>query len=139
MNSMLATDAEEAAAGRSSLETWARNEPMRHVPSAEWMTWKLDQDLRRRIEILFTPYSHLPSDDPRRTPLENEFRALCRAIDRLGDAARHNRHNHPPHDLGAPLAGGLNRALPSLTSLDPPLLARRFPFHTGERSKGEPI
>ena len=139
MNSMLATDAEEAAAGRSSLETWARNEPMRHVPSAEWMVWKLDQDLRRRIEILFTPYSHLPSDDPRRTPLENEFRGLCRAIDRLADAARHTRVNHPPHDLGDRIAWGLNQAVSSLNSLDPHLLGRRFPFHTGERSKGEPI
>ena len=48
MNDMLATDAEEAAAGRSLLETWGRNEPMRHVPSAEWMSWKVDHDLRRR-------------------------------------------------------------------------------------------
>src|SRR5437763_13847180 len=98
MTSMLATDAEQTAATRSSLETWARNEPMRHVPSAEWMAWKLDQDLRHRIEILFNPYPHLPSDDPRRTPLENPFRALSRAIDRLADAARHTRVNHPPHD-----------------------------------------
>src|SRR6266478_1385770 len=138
MNSMLATDAEEAAAGRSLLETWARNEPMRHVPSAEWMAWKVDQDLRRRIEILFSPYSHLSSDDARRTPLENEFRALCRAIDRLSDAARHTRVNHPPHDLGDRIAWGLNQAVSSLNSLDPHLIGRRFPFHTGERSKGEP-
>ena len=99
MTSMLATDAEQTAAPRPSLETWARNEPMRHVPSAEWMAWKLDQDLRRRIDILFTAFSHLSSDDARKSSLENEFRTLCRAIDRLSDVARHTRTNHPPHEL----------------------------------------
>jgi len=139
MTSMLATDAEQTAAPRLSLETWARNEPMRHVPSAEWMAWKLDQDLRRRIDILFTSFSHLPFDDPRKVPIENEFRALCRAVDRLADAARHTRGNHAPHDLGDRIFWGLNQAVTSLNSLDPHLIGRRFPFHTGERSKGEPI
>jgi hypothetical protein len=136
---MLATDAEEAAAGRSSLETWAKNEPMRHVPSAEWMSWKVDQDLRHRIDLLFGPFSSLSQDDPRRGALENEFRALCRAIDRLSDAARHTRNAHPPHDLGDRIAWGLNQAVSSINSLDPHLIGRRFPFHTGERSKAEPL
>jgi hypothetical protein len=136
---MLATDAEQTAAGRPSLETWARNEPMRHVPSAEWMAWKVDQDLRRRIEILFAPYASLPLDDPRRPTLENELRALCRAVDRLADAARHTRGSHPPHDLGDRIAWGLNQAVASLHSLDPHLIGRRFPYQTGERSKAEPI
>jgi hypothetical protein len=139
MNSMLATDAEEAAAGRSSLESWAKNEPMRHVPSAEWMSWKVDQDLRRRIDILFSSFEGLPFDDPRRQTIENEFRALCRSIDRLADAARHTRNNHPPHDLADRIAWGLNQAVSSLNSLDPHLIGRRYPFHTGERSKAEPI
>ena len=137
MTSMLATDAEEAAAGRSSLETWARNEPMRHVPSAEWMSWKMDQDLRRRIELLFGPYANLSSDDPRRGPLENELRALCRAIDRLSEVARHSRNNHPPHDIGDRIVWALNQAVGSLNSLDPHLIGRRYPFQTGERSKAE--
>src|SRR5258706_6940739 len=111
MNSMLATDAEEAAAGRSSLETWAKNEHMRHVPSAEWMSWKVDQDLRRRIDILFSSYANLAGDDPRHSPQETELRALCRAIDRLSDAARHTRTNHPPHDLGDRIAWSLNQAV----------------------------
>ncbi len=136
---MLATDAEEAAAGRSSLETWAKNEPMRHVPSAEWMSWKVDQDLRHRIELLYSPYAALPHDDPRRGALENEFRALCRAIDRLSDAARHTRNTHPPHDLGDRIGWALSQAVSSINSLDPHLIGRRFPFHTGERSKAEPL
>jgi hypothetical protein len=139
MNSMLATDADEAAAARSSLETWAKNEPMRHVPSAEWMSWKVDQDLRRRIEILFNSFEGLGFDDPRRPAIENEFRALCRATDRLADSARHNRVNHPPHDLGDRIAWGLNQAVSSINSLDPHLIGRRYPFHTGERSKAECI
>jgi hypothetical protein len=134
MTSMLATDADEAATG---LETWGRNEPMRHVPSAEWMSWKVDQDLRRRIELLFGPCSDLPPDDPRRAPLENEFRALCRAIDRLSEVARHSRNNHPPHDLGDRIAWCLSQAVSSLNSLDPHLIGRRYPFQTAERSKGE--
>lgn len=139
MTSMLATDAEEAAAGRSSLETWGKNEPMRHVPSAEWMSWKVDQDLRRRIELLFGPYANLSSDDPRRGPLENELRALCRAIDRLCEVARHSRNNHPPQDLGERIAWSLNQAVSCLNSLDPHLIGRRYPFQTAERSKAEPL
>ena len=139
MTSMLATDAEEAAAGRSSLETWGRNEPMRHVPSAEWMSWKVDQDLRRRIELLFGPYANLSSDDPRRGPLENELRALCRAIDRLSEVARHSRNNHPPNELGERIAWCLNQAVSCLNSLDPHLIGRRYPFQTAERSKAEPL
>ena len=79
MNSMLATDAEEAAAGRSSLETWAKNEHMRHVPSAEWMSWKVDQDLRRRIDILFSSFDGLPFDDPRRQPISRHT-LKCNAV-----------------------------------------------------------
>src|ERR1700736_2196546 len=118
MNSMLATDADEAAAGRSSLETWGRNEPMRHVPSAEWMSWKVDHDLRRRLDILFAPYASLSPDDPRRGPLENELRALCRAIDRLADAARphFSLPPPPPPPPGRPPPGAAgkraSRALP---------------------------
>jgi hypothetical protein len=103
------------------------------------MAWKLDQDLRHRTEILFTAFSHLASDDPRKATIENELRALCRAVDRLGDVARHNRVSHPPHDLGDRIHWGINQAVSSLNSLDPHLIGRRFPFHTGERSKGEPI
>jgi len=139
MNDMLATDAEEAAAGRSLLETWGRNEPMRHVPSAEWMAWKVDHDLRRRIELLFSPFARLAADDPHRPALESEFRALCRAIDRLADTARHSRNNHPPHDLGDRLVWALTQASSSINSLDPHLIGRRFPFQTAERSKAEPL
>src|ERR1041385_823653 len=114
MNSMLATDADEAAAARSSLETWAKNEPMRHVPSAEWMSWKVDQDLRRRIEILFNSFEGLGFDDPRRPAIENGSRARCRAPGGPPAPARHNRVNHPPHDLGDRIAWGLNQAVSSI-------------------------
>lgn len=112
---------------------------MRHVPSAEWMAWKVDQDLRRRIELLFGPYAKLSSDDARRAPLEQALRGLCRAIDRLSEAARHSRNNHPPHELADRIVWGLNQAVASLNSLDPHLLGRRYPFQTGERSKAEPL
>jgi hypothetical protein len=139
MTDMLATDADEAAAGRTLLETWGRNEPMRHVPSAEWMSWKVDQDLRRRIELLFDAYANLSPDDARRAPLESELRALIRAIDRISETARHNRNNHPPQDLGDRIAWSINQAVSSLNSLDPHLIGRRFPFQTAERSKAEPL
>jgi hypothetical protein len=103
------------------------------------MAWKVDQDLRRRIELLFGPYAGLSSDDARRGPLEQALRGLCRAIDRLSDAARHARNNHPPHDLGDRIVWGLNQAVASLNSLDPHLIGRRYPFQTGERSKAEPL
>ena len=87
-----------------------------------------------------SPRSRISPRTTRREPsLENELRALCRAIDRLADAARHTRNNHPPHDLGDRIVWGLNQAVSSLNSLDPHLIGRRFPFHTGERSKAEPI
>src|SRR4029077_8926322 len=92
-----------------------------------------------RIELLFGPYASLPAEDPRRGPLENELRALCRAIDRLADVARHSRNNHPPHDLGDRIAWGLNQAVSCLNSLDPHLIGRRYPFQTAERSKAEPL
>jgi hypothetical protein len=112
---------------------------MRHVPSAEWMSWKVDQDLRRRIELLFTPYMTLAHEDPRRGPLESELRALCRAIDRLADVARHNRNHHQPQDLGERIASSLSQAVSNLDSLDPHLIGRRFPFQSAERSKAEPL
>src|SRR6266568_4899360 len=97
---MTLTEATEKPATKPLFEVWGRNEVMRHVPSLEWLVWKLDEDLRRRIEKLYASVAALPHDDPRRPPLDDHVRALCRAIDRLADTARHMRTSQPPNDLG---------------------------------------
>ena len=70
MNSMVATEAKEPASASASLETWAKNEPMRHVPRLDWIVQKLDLDLRRRIALLTSPFLSLPQDDPRHLAIE---------------------------------------------------------------------
>lgn len=139
MTSMLATETAEAAAKAPITETWVKNERMRHIPQVPWMTWKLDSDLRRRIDLLVAPYEALPGDDPHRGGIDEELRALCRAIDRVTDVARPARHAHPPHELRARITWGLNQAVTALHSLDADLIGRRFPFQTFERSKAEPL
>src|SRR5207302_1789026 len=88
---MVATEASEKPATRPILETWGKNERMRHIPSVEWMTWKLDADLRHRIDTFLAPFASLAHDDPRHAAAETELRALCRAIERFADLVRHNR------------------------------------------------
>lgn len=133
------TEATEKPATKPLLEVWGRNELMRHVPSLEWLVWKLDQDLRQRIDKLYVSIAAIPHDDPRRGPIDEHGRALCRAIDRLAETARHTRINQPPNDLGERLAWSINHAISCLNSLDPSLFGRRYPFHTFERSKSEPL
>ncbi len=140
MNSMVATEpAEKQGVPQTQLETWGKNERMRHIPSVEWTVWKLDYDLRRRIDKLLVPFSALPQDDPHYGAIEAEFRALCRSIDRFTDAVRHNRGGHPPQDLSHRIAWSISQAAHALHSLDGTLFGRRYPFHTFERSKGESI
>src|ERR1043165_2301969 len=136
---MTLTEATEKPATKPLLEVWGRNEVMRHVPSLEWLVWKVDHDLRRRIEKLYAAVAALPHDDPRRGAIDEHARALCRAIDRLAETARHTRINQPPNDLGERLSWPLNPAVSCLTALDPTLFGRRQPFHTFERSKSEPL
>jgi hypothetical protein len=136
---MVATEAQEKPAARSLLETWGKNERMRHIPSAEWMTWKLDSDVRRRIEKLLAPFTTLPADDPRHAPAEVELRALCRAIERFADMVRHNRVGHAPQELGNRISWAIGQAIGALHSLDDSLFGRRYPFQTFERSKAEPV
>jgi hypothetical protein len=122
------------------LETWALNEPMRHIPTLSWMIGKLDVDVRRRAEMLFAPYRALPSDNAHRAAIEAELHALCRSIDRLAEAARHSRNNgHPPQDFAVRIGWSLQHAVTSLGTLDPTLFGRRFPVQTHERSRAEPI
>src|SRR5215212_9349340 len=128
MNSMVATEPAEKPAARPLLETWGKNERMRHIPSVEWLTWKLDYDLRRRIDKLFAPFAALAPDDPRSAALEAELRALCRAVDRLADVIRHNRGAQAPQDLSHRLSWAISQAVSAVHALDPQLFGRRHPF-----------
>jgi hypothetical protein len=139
MTSMPATETPTSATPLAPLENWAGNEPMRHIPQVAWMAWKVDYDLRRRIGILMVPYTSLAHEDQRRGVIENNLRALCRAIDRLTECARPARNAHPPQELTERIAWALNQAAAALNSLDPQLIGRRSPYHTGERSKAEPL
>src|SRR5256886_117375 len=132
MNSTLATEPSEKPAAKTLLETWGKNDRMRHVPSIGWVIDKLNVDLRRRIEKLSAVR---PVEN-----MEGELRALCRAIDRLADSAKYSRSsNHAPTELSARLTWGLDHAVSSLGSLDANLFGRRYPFQTFERSKAESL
>src|SRR5262245_18424816 len=140
MNNMVATEAlEKPAATHALLETWGKNERMRHIPSVAWMSWKLDVDIRRRADRRVAPFAALPRDDPRFAHLDAELRVLLRAIERFTDAVRHNRGGHAPQELPNRSSWSIVQAIGALHSLDGNLFGRRYPFHTFERSKAEPI
>lgn len=122
-------------------EQWQQNERMRHIPNIPWMIEKLDGDLRHRIEKLHAVYAALPAGDPQHGALEQELRALCRAIDRVADVARRHRgnHHHPPNDLGNRLSWSISHAVTTLKEADAETFGRRFPFQTFERSNAEPL
>lgn len=150
---MLATDEEttapeepapenvpETTAHPSLQEQWSGNERMRHIPTISWMIQKLDGDLRHRIEKLHAVYAALPGHDARHAPLEHEFRALCRSIDRVADVARRPRGNqHPPADLANRISWAVSHAVTNLREADLDTFGRRFPFQTFERSNAEPL
>jgi hypothetical protein len=127
MTGIVATELTERPSTRTLLETWGRNERMRHVPPVEWMIDKLDRDLRRRVNILLASAAN--------DAMDTELKALCRAIDRLADSAKHSRANHNNSDFTA----RIDAAVSSLRSLDANLLGRRYPFQSFERSKAEQI
>jgi hypothetical protein len=136
MNSTLATEPAEKTVTRSPLETWGKNERMRHVPPLGWMIEKLDFDLRRRIEKLLASIASQPPSEA----IDAEVRALGRAIDRLADAAKFSRATtQAPAETSARIAWSINHAMTCLGSLDPNLFGRRHPFHSFERSKSEPV
>ena len=121
------------------LEKWEDNAKMRHIPSLDWMVGKVDTDLRRTINKVFDPFLLLKSDDPRRPRFELELRNLCRTLDHLAEVAKHGRHNGQQGDIVHRVEAALNHAVANLRSLDGNLIGRRFPFHTFERSKAEPL
>ena len=116
-------------------EQHASNELMRHIPSLAWLCEKLDGDMRRRIDrISASVEGHVTPE------IEEELRALSRALDRLADAAKHIRNNgHGPNEPLPKLRWSLNHALTCLRLADAATFARRAPFHTFERSKSEAI
>jgi hypothetical protein len=142
---MLATEHDEpGTTGRQAvtplLETWQQNEVMRHIPSAPWMLQKLDRDVRRRIDSLWVPFSDLAASDPRHGPLEAEFRALARWLDRVAEVARRGRSSgHPPNDLGPRVQWSLSQAVGALAAVDAYTFGKRLPFQTFERSNAESL
>src|SRR5258706_2556346 len=136
MNSTLATEPTEKVASKVLLETWGKNERMRHIPALGWIIEKLDIDLRRRLEKLSAAIGPQPSSEA----VDIELRAVNRAIDRLSDAAKFSRPaNHAPSEIGARITWAINHAVASLGSLDANLFGRRYPFQTLERSRGETL
>jgi hypothetical protein len=124
----------------SLLENHAQNERMRHIPPLAWAVQKLDHDLRHRIEKLWLPYADLAASDPRHPALEAEFRALCRAIDRITEITRRHRGNpHPPNDLGSRIGWTISQAVANLSAVDADTYGKRLPFQTLERSFNEPL
>jgi hypothetical protein len=139
MDSIVATEVVEKPAVKSQLETWGKNERMRHVPQIDWMIQKLEGDLRRRIDLLFASFSALPPGDSRFSAIEPHWRTLCRSLERLGETARHGRANNAPAELASRIEWARAHAASALQSLDPNLFGRRYPFQNFERSKGEPL
>ncbi|HEX9162344.1 MAG TPA: hypothetical protein VF980_11605 [Thermoanaerobaculia bacterium] len=140
---MVATDAgvapEEKRATAPALETWATNELMRHVPPVDWMVRKVEADLRKRIAKLTSVFANLPFADPRHPAVESEFRILCKAIERLSDAARPSRRSAQQGDLPTLIDSLLTQAATNLRSLEQTAFGRRGPFHLFDRSKSEPV
>lgn len=135
MDSTLATEAPKS----SLLESWEGNERMRHVPTVDWMIRKIDVDARARIEKSMTPILGIPSEDPRRQRAEEELKAVCKALDRLAEVARHGHQGGWQGDLPHRIEAALDHAVENLRSLDADLIGRRYPFQTFERSKSEPL
>ena len=135
------TESASPASGHSTLlETWSENDRMRHVPPIAWILEKVEGDLLPKIEKLWLPYSDLASNDPRHPPIEAEFRAFCRSVDRIADvAARRRGSGHPPNDLHSRIEWSISHAIASLTAADAELFGRRLPFQTFERSNAEPL
>jgi hypothetical protein len=139
---MLATEPTTTTTAPASahLETWSHNERMRHIPLLPWMIQKLDGDVRRRFDILFSPFASLDANDPRHAPIELELKAFCHALDRLADVAKRPRgQSHPPNELGGRINWALNHAIGNLNAVDPETFGKRLPFHTFERSNAEPL
>lgn len=144
MNSILATEATDAQAEKTSglppLEEWAGNDRMRHIPSLEWMIRKVDVELRRRIDLVRGSLESAQPDGPGRGRLEESLKSVCHALDLLAESARPSRQHHQQGgDLTHKIEAALTNAVAGLRSLDADLIGRRFPYHSFDRSKAEPL
>ena len=142
MTSTAATEIPQApSSAKPFLETWGKNERMRHIPPATWITRKVDEDLRRRIEIVCSSFERLSASDPSRPAAEQALTALCRSMDRVADLAKHGRAAAPQGgtDVAARLRESVQHAVANLTATDDNLFGRRYPYQTFERSKAEPL
>jgi hypothetical protein len=144
MDSMLATESavatpvatEDKRLTAPGLETWAENDRMRHIPPLDWMIRKVDVELRETIHKLATAVS---ATDPRYSTIDSELRAVGGAIDRLADVSKATRYTSNASDLAARLDAALTHAVGCLRALESTPFGKRYPFHTGERSKSEPV
>ena len=144
MNDMTNHSDHRPAAARpvSSIhENWQKNEHMRHIPSIDWILWKLDVDLRHRIEILLAPLTRTAADHARRGEADAKIRTLCHALEKLTETAKPGVKglSHPPSDLSARVGWTTNHAVTALKGLDPTTFGRRIPFHHFEKSAAEPV
>lgn len=151
MNNMLATETAGEIEARNPVETsekrpvatqlelWPNNERMRHIPTREWMIWKLDSDVRGRLAKLLPAYSSLAAEDPRRPRIETELKSICRAADRLAEAAKHTRSNGVPSELTNRLTWAIDHAVANLKTIDVATFGKRAPFHLFDRSHAEQI
>jgi len=132
---MLATEPTTELEGKPQLEEHAANEAMRHIPAAGWMSEKLDGDVRRRIDTLCASL-----ESKMNAEADGALRALCRALERLADAAKHVRNNgHGPNDAVQKVRWSINHALSCVRLIDNATYGRRAPFHHFEKSKSETV
>jgi hypothetical protein len=137
---MFAMETDEPTEKKSYLEQCSTNERMRHIPSLERVRQIVDSEIPATFRKLWVPFSTLPQQDERYGSLENEFRALSRAIDRISEVNRQPRAGgHAPSDPGARIDYALANASVSVAALDPELFGHRLPVQTHERSKAEPL
>jgi hypothetical protein len=140
MTSTVATEIPQATgAAKSHLETWGRNERMRHIPPASWLVRKIEGDLRRRIEIVCASFEQMAAGDAHRTQAESALTALCRGLERVAETAKHTRTPGHGGDISSKVREALQHAIAGLNALDENLFGRRYPYQTHERSKAEPL
>lgn len=113
---------------------------MRHIPPVEWIIGKLDGDVRRRLTLVLSSLESTAADEPQHAAGDQEVRAICRALDRVADLARHERTNGQSSQLTRErVLQTLDHAIANLRTVDANLFGRRLPYQTLDRSKAEPL
>jgi hypothetical protein len=136
----MVSESDAPAEKRPSLEQHSLNERMRHIPPLARIRALIESEIPAVFRKLWLPFSTLPQQDERFAPLENEFRALLRAIERVAELSRQPRTGgHPPADLATRIDNAFASASAAVGALDPDLFGRRYPIQTHERSRAEPL